>query len=244
MVPFSQLQIGYYGSLAGNNPARGIFAWGGDGRGCNHAGMGWFVVDDVSYTAGSLSSVDLRFEQHCEGASPALHGKVHWRFDDSTQAPGPVTPVPSGLWAPPTGATPAFGNFFYVQSEVGDVFGVGTRLFTPSNATLQAASLAREFSASAQNSTSAWNAHFDPMNSIPKLQAGYYPNVQRSLLHNPTLGGMSVDGEGRACNEISGWFAIDSISYSGDQISSIDVRFEQHCDGAAGALHGRIRWSQ
>ena len=27
---------------------------------------------------GSLTAIDLRFEQHCEGNSPALHGKIHW----------------------------------------------------------------------------------------------------------------------------------------------------------------------
>jgi hypothetical protein len=25
-----------------------------------------------------LIAIDLRFEQHCEGAAPALHGQIHW----------------------------------------------------------------------------------------------------------------------------------------------------------------------
>jgi len=51
--------------------------WSGDGRGCNTI-AGWFVVDSVTYSAGSLASIDLRFEQHCEGVPAALHGAIHW----------------------------------------------------------------------------------------------------------------------------------------------------------------------
>jgi len=25
-----------------------------------------------------LTALDLRFEQHCEGGTPALHGAIHW----------------------------------------------------------------------------------------------------------------------------------------------------------------------
>jgi hypothetical protein len=38
----------------------------------------WFVIDGVSYSGAILTGFDLRFEQHCPGAKPALHGKIHW----------------------------------------------------------------------------------------------------------------------------------------------------------------------
>lgn len=31
----------------------------------------------VTYMNDGVSALDLRFEQHCEGGSAALHGKVH-----------------------------------------------------------------------------------------------------------------------------------------------------------------------
>jgi hypothetical protein len=36
------------------------------------------LVDKVTYALGNLSELDLRFEQHCEGGAPAMHGKIHW----------------------------------------------------------------------------------------------------------------------------------------------------------------------
>jgi hypothetical protein len=32
----------------------------------------------VTYSAGTLASIDLRFEQHCEGNAAALHAAIHW----------------------------------------------------------------------------------------------------------------------------------------------------------------------
>ncbi len=76
----SQFQPGYYGNLERypfNNPVRGGLDWAGQGRGCS-ALTGWFTVDAVTYSGSTLTAIDLRFEQHCEGASPALHGQIHW----------------------------------------------------------------------------------------------------------------------------------------------------------------------
>ena len=75
-----QLQPGYYGNLERypfHNPAHGGLSWIGQGRGCNTLTR-WFVVDGVTYTSGTLSAIDLRFEQHCEGGVPALHVQLHW----------------------------------------------------------------------------------------------------------------------------------------------------------------------
>lgn len=74
-----RLRPGYYGPFRRNhfNPAVGGLLWGGDGRGCNFA-SGWFVVDQVRYVDDLVSALDLRFEQHCEGREPALHGQIHW----------------------------------------------------------------------------------------------------------------------------------------------------------------------
>ena len=57
--------------------ARGGLSWYGDGRGCNTL-TGWFIVENVTYSGATITAIDLRFEQHCESASPALHGQVHW----------------------------------------------------------------------------------------------------------------------------------------------------------------------
>jgi hypothetical protein len=53
----------------------------GDGRGCNTI-TGRFLVSDITFASdGSVQTLAVDFEQHCEGAPPALFGSV--RFNSS-----------------------------------------------------------------------------------------------------------------------------------------------------------------
>ncbi len=76
----TDLEAGYYGDLQRypfHNPVKGGLSWSGEGRGCNTL-TGWFVADSVTYNGTALTAIDLRFEQHCEGGTPALYGEIHW----------------------------------------------------------------------------------------------------------------------------------------------------------------------
>ncbi|HYS58560.1 MAG TPA: hypothetical protein VEM34_10515 [Burkholderiales bacterium] len=244
MNSLSQFQPGYYGGLQRypfNNPAKGGLDWSGEGRGCNTE-QGWFVVDNVTYVNGVLTAIDLRFEQHCEGGSSALRGAIHWNSGDTTTPPGPVNPPPAGLWQPAPGATPATGNFVYLQSDVGDYIGQGqTYLYTPSNATLVVNATGGHLSINVGSYT--WNGDFQTMNTLSQFQIGYYGGLERYPFHNPAKGGLSWYGEGRGCNTLLGWFVVDNVTYFNGFLTSIDLRFEQHCEGGTPALHGRIRWA-
>jgi hypothetical protein len=76
MLGIPPATVGYYPGLMGN-PARGSIYFTGEGRGCSTM-TGWFVVDRAVYVSGALTALDLRFEQHCDGMTPALHGAVHY----------------------------------------------------------------------------------------------------------------------------------------------------------------------
>jgi hypothetical protein len=80
------------------------------------------------------------------------------------------------------------------------------------------------------------------MNVVSTLQPGYYGNLSRYPFHNPAKGGLDWSGNGRGCNTLTGWFAIDSVTYTGTTLTQIDLRFEQHCEGGTPALHGAIHW--
>ena len=80
MLPLTQLQVGYYGDITERNVAKGLLFWAGDGRACSP--RGWFVVDDVTYAAGAITAIDLRFEQRCGVSTAALHAKLHWRSNN------------------------------------------------------------------------------------------------------------------------------------------------------------------
>jgi hypothetical protein len=49
----------------------------GDGRGCNELTGSFTVQQAVFGPKGYVQEFDATFEQHCEGADPALHGEVH-----------------------------------------------------------------------------------------------------------------------------------------------------------------------
>lgn len=223
-----------------NDPVKGGLSWVGDGRGCNTS-KGTIVIDDVTYSGTTLTAIDLHFEQHCEGAAPALRGTVHWRAADQTAAAGPVNPIPSGLWRPPSGSVPASGNYVYLASEPGDYIGQGsTHLYTPGTSTLDVSASGGHLTVSVGGGQ--WFGDFQTMNTLTQLQVGYYPNLQRYPFNNPARGGLSWYGEGRGCNTLTGWFVVDAVAYSGTSLTSIDLRFEQHCEGGGPALHGAIHW--
>ncbi|MFO1394010.1 MAG: hypothetical protein U1F09_09650 [Steroidobacteraceae bacterium] len=244
MYTLDRLEPGYYGNVGRQsfqNPARGGLSWSGEGRGCNKL-TGWFVVDSVTYTGSTLTSIDLRFEQRCEGMASALRGRIHWDASDATKPPGPVA-VPAGLWQPAPGATPASGNYVYLESEPGDfVAGGASLVYTQANALLMVNQASAHLSVTV-NGDQQWTGDFTGMNSVPRLEVGYYGDLKRYPFHNPAKGGLDWSGDGRGCNELSGWFAVDAITYSGSTLTSIDLRFEQHCEGGAPALHGRIHWN-
>ena len=72
--------MGYYPGVKRypfHNYVKGGLEWDGEGRGCFELD-GWFVIDDITYDGATIQSIKLRFEQHCEGAEPALNGEIRW----------------------------------------------------------------------------------------------------------------------------------------------------------------------
>jgi hypothetical protein len=94
------------------------------------------------------------------------------------------------------------------------------------------------------NGAEWWNGEFAPMNTLQRLETGYYGDLRRYPFHNPTKGGLSWSGEGRGCNELGGWFVIDRVAYDGGSLAGVELRFEQRCEQGTTALHGAIRWSR
>ena len=242
MNSLSRLEVGYYGDLQRpfQDPVGAGLSWAGEGRGCGTL-TGWFVIDNVTYDGDTLMAIDLRFEQHCEGGGPALNGEVHWDANDTT-VPGPVVPPPAGLWEPAQGTTPDTGNYVYLESEPGDFIGAGgTYLYTPADSVLTVDAQGAGLTVSI-NGNEYWNGTFLGMNSLSRLEVGYYGGLQRFPFHNPVRGALDWDGEHRGCNTLIGWFVIDNVSYDGDTLVAIDLRFEQHCERGAPALNGEVHW--
>lgn len=219
----------------------GGLEWWGEGRGCNTL-LGSLSLDNVVQEAGELRELDFRFVQHCEGGASALRGKVHWTAYDKSVPAGPKD-IPAGLWDAPAGSTPATGNYVYLSSQPGDYIGGGLNyLYTSESRTLFLGAAGNSISIAASDGANDWTGQFVAMLSLSQLAQGYYSGLQRYPFHNAMKGGFSWSGSGRGCNQLNAWVAIDKISYSGSSIAAIDMRFEQHCEGMAPALRGKVHW--
>lgn len=243
---FLELQTGVYDNLTRypfHDPVVGGLNWSGEGRGCNELDA-TLTIDSVTYDAGNLTDIGLTFEQYCEGATPALRGQIRWDASDTTTPPGPVTTPPANLWEPMQGSTPATDNYIYLTSQAGDFIGAGADyLYTDATATITVDAAVGRVSVSVTGPED-WNGEFQGMNFLTELEAGYYGDLQRYPFHNPVKGGLSWSGEGRGCNTLTGWFVVDSITYTGAAVTAIDLRFEQHCEGGTPGLFGEIHWVQ
>ncbi|HEY4819030.1 MAG TPA: Calx-beta domain-containing protein [Candidatus Acidoferrum sp.] len=75
------LKVGEYEGaqrFAFHSPTRPGIDVSGNGRGCNTI-AGRFLVSDITFAPnGSIQTLAVDFEQHCEGATPALSGSVRY----------------------------------------------------------------------------------------------------------------------------------------------------------------------
>jgi hypothetical protein len=233
-----RLVPGYYSIDGSLNPARGGVVVQRDAP----AGVtnGWLALDHVAYEADRLTAFDLRFEQHCNDATDALRGEIHWRADDPSHLPTPIDPPPADLWRPAAGTTPSGLNYLYLQSEAGDEIGAGgTYTFTQVNSRLTVNHIPQSIKITAETGT-LWSGDFS-LSEYERIQPGYYgPRARGPDL--PQLGFMTFSGL-RACLYGSTWFAVDHVEYAADELTALDLRFEQHCSNASNPpLHGELRW--
>lgn len=251
----AELRPGSYIVLARSSvqtPGAASLNWSGEGRGCSGV-TGSMLISSVRYSAGVLSAIDMNFEQRCDGSGAALRGEIRWDANAVAVVAAPVNPIPSGLWTPPADAMPATGNAMVLSSAQGDYIGQGWTWWvgaaaggkpdtTQGTATVAISEAQGLLKVSLEGAVT-WSGEFKAMDSLTHLQAGYYGIVQRYPFHNPARGGMAWGMDHRACNALSGWFAVDSAIYLGDKLQSIDLRFTQYCDNAIAPLRGRIRWN-
>jgi hypothetical protein len=218
--------------------------WYGEGRGCNEV-VGRFIVDDVTFQDGSLKTLTLRFEQRCELATrPPLRGFIRYDRDDPTVPPPPGNAA-DFPWAPPAGAVPDTGDYFYFESSPGDYIGQGrTSLYTASNATLSGSESSGVVHLRVDEGLGPWDIYVTGPDAQTQLLPGLYDDVGRWPFHNPTEGGLSQFGEGRGCNTLSGAFAVDSIAYDGAGLVSFSIRYVQRCEGFMPPLYGAMRWTR
>ncbi|MBA2812371.1 hypothetical protein E0500_034885 [Streptomyces sp. KM273126] len=73
------------------------------------------------------------------------------------------------------------------------------------------------------------------------LAPGTYTGATRHPFNEPTEPGLSLDGNGRGCNTLTGEFTISAVEF-GPQgyVKKLDATFEQHCEGGTSAARGEV----
>ena len=86
-----------------------------------------------------------------------------------------------------------------------------------------------------------WRADFAAPDDVP-LAAGDAFSATRFPFQEAGTAGLSIAGDGRGCNTLTGDFTINEISVVGDEVQLFDADFSQSCDGGA-LMTGSVRFA-
>ena len=138
------------------------------------------------------------------------------------------------------------GTLLFLNSQAGDYIGQGTgRLITSADGTFTAS---RNFD-NGVNVDFAGNAPGDFWSvdlaapASATLVPGVYEGATRWPFQAAGAPGLSVSGDGRGCNTLTGRFVVLEATYdAAGKVQSFAADFEQHCEGFVPALFGSIRY--
>jgi len=131
-------------------------------------------------------------------------------------------------------------------SQPGDYIGQGqTYSFTPATGTFFAnRNFDNGVSVFYSGSGHSWNLGFAaPLDAT--LTPGHYANATRWPFQAANVPGLSVSGDGRGSNTLTGNFTVTEALYAADgKVLRFAASFEQHSEGFAPALTGEINFNQ
>ena len=133
-----------------------------------------------------------------------------------------------------------------MQSDPGDYIGQGaTYHFTPANAII---SLRGGLSGVEMNVDASdgefWTVDLDPAQGEILAPGMKYPNATRYPF-NGSGNGLSVYGDGRGCNTLTGSFKVIEANFSAvdNSLQNFKATFTQHCEGGSAALTGTVKYA-
>lgn len=133
-------------------------------------------------------------------------------------------------------------NSLSLVSDPGDFVGQGqTSFLVPSSVTTTGTNGNSVQIFFFTNSGEFWFLDFAAPAGQP-LVAGTYTNAALFPFEAPGQPGLSISGDGRSCNTATGSFTVLEISpFSTGSVSSLDITFQQQCDGSSASLSGEIK---
>lgn len=133
-----------------------------------------------------------------------------------------------------------------MNSDPGDYIGGGQfYYYTPADGAFSAQSSPQVITISfnTPNFSDWWYLNFAAP-SGQSLIPGSYPGAARYPFQTANQPGLSVYGEGRGCNTLTGSFQVLQSSFdSSGNVLAFDATFIQYCEGGTAALRGEIRYN-
>jgi len=140
---------------------------------------------------------------------------------------------------------------FHFTSEPGDFIGLGQELtLTPADANFNVnrnfaggvSIFINNFSFPNPPRLIFWFTDFAAPFGVD-LMPGAYEGATRFPFNDASVPGLSISGDGRGCNTLTGRFDVLEATYDiiSGEVISFAVDFEQHCEGAPPALFGSVR---
>jgi hypothetical protein len=145
--------------------------------------------------------------------------------------------VPSNAWKP-TETLPS-NSYIYLACHAA----AGSELYTQADTELDVSEYAGTVFVGGLIGPNV-DAEFTTRAPFGRMVPGYYPGTQYPQ-SDPAVPAMQVYKTEYQwfCTAPTGWFAVDHLAYDdGGNMTALDLRFEQRCNGNAPALHGQIHW--
>lgn len=135
-------------------------------------------------------------------------------------------------------------SYLIMNSQTGDSIGQGQKHFYDTNdGVFTSTGTDTDEARIRLDNGDSWSINFEAIEGLG-LSVGEYTSATRFPFNDPTVPGLSISGDGRGCNTLTGTFEIIAITRDGGGIvNSLAADFEQHCGGGNEALLGRIRYN-
>jgi len=94
---------------------------------------------------------------------------------------------------------------------------------------------------------SNWTLNFSSRLTGRNLEPGFYDNAVRYPFESNSRPGLSISGNGRGCNMLTGSFTVHEAEFdytsSPPLVRKFTVTFEQHCEGGTPAFFGTVYYN-
>lgn len=247
------------------SPTKPGFSATGFGRGCNES-FSEFDILELEILEGEVAKFAADFEQHCGSIdNPKLTGRISFQSDG---APFPAIPdsdndsIYDTLDNCINVANPNQENadldllgdacddyytntHLVLDSEEGDYIGQGEyRSFYLIDGNMEAERNFDNGVTVRYDGENPWTLNFAAPGDV-ELSNGFYDMATRYPFQDASEPGLSISGDGRGCNTLSGSFDVHSVIFDAQgEVEYFDASYTQYCGASQAALTGRVTVDQ